>query len=302
MKIRFKTGSLTGKAYQVKDGVVLVGRSHVCTVRIPGKEFPSVSKQHLLLMLTPEGMSLTNNSSHSDTTFVDGLPIPPGHKTFISDGSVVRIGRQGADVEFKVEGDEGMKSSGLEVETGGGCATGTVGAVTAQATRGSMTKITSGGTVGTAMPGFQPTGLPTAGTRLPAENAAAGFQPTGALTAGTCFPSGLQSQLKGNANQESDVTADPGTRTNHGNDEKTRNPDGTIPVDPEDIKILIQEAIRRRKAKSMMRFGLVIGILCLAAMTYYLMRPRPESMLTWPRDANGRFACYTQSLVVPAAT
>ena len=282
MKIRFKTGSLAGKAYQVKDGVVLVGRSHVCTVRIPGKEFPSVSKQHLLLMLTPEGMSLTNNSSHSDTTFVDGLPIPPGHKTFISDGSVVRIGRQGADMEFKVEGDEGMTSSGLEVETGGGRATGTVGAVTAQATRGSMTKITSGGTVGTVMPGFQPTGLPTAGTRLP-EN----FH---------------QKPFKTFANQGTVTVHEQGAQTNHGDDEKTRNPDGTIPVDPEDIKILIQEAIRRRKAKSMMRFGLVIGILCLAAMTYYLMRPRPESILTWPKDANGRFACYTQSLVVPAAT
>lgn len=284
MKIRVTTGSLAGKSYLLRDGVVVIGRSHDCHVRIP-KESSSVSKRHLLLVLSPDGVSLTNNSSHSDTTFVDGASIPPGHKISIVDGNVVRIGRKGSDVEFQIEDDEGATSSGLEFGTRGGRPTETLGGTiaTGQATRGGMTQLTNGGTVGTVMPGFQPTGLPTVGTRLP-EN----FQQRPFKT--------VSSQGTVTVHEQGE-----GAPTDHGNDEKTLPPGGTIKVDPDEIKALIDEAILSRKRRAVFRFAVVVGVFILSAMTYYLLRPRPESELTWPTRSDGSYAVCRRAIPIPLA-
>lgn len=318
MKIRFTTGSLAGRTYALKDGIAVVGRSHDCHVRIP-KEFSSVSKRHLLLAKTPEGISLTNNSSHANTTFVDGASIPPGHKVFLRDGSVVRVGRQDTAAEFLIDDGDGAAYSGLEEATRGDRPTSTVGAATARMTSGAATQITKAGTVGTVMTALRQTGLPAAeglvtereshggGTTQIASGETTGTamptsQSAGLPTFGTRIPETFSPKhQKALMDQDLGAAAEPGTQSSL-DDEKTLPPGGTFKVDPEEIKKLIDEAIHIRKRRSALRFAVVVGVFLLSAITYYLLRPRPESELTWPKRADGSYAVCRRTIPVPLAT
>lgn len=276
--IIFTKGSLQGRSYPIGSNPVDIGRSHKCAIQAARDDNTVSGHPHLILRETNEGLVLFQQGSQPGTTFVDGGEVPQNNKILLTDGSEVEIGKMRATA-FKVAIAEGATVAGF------------------------------------AFPGERDAATLTVATSatLPPSVATSATLPPSVATSATLPPQSLRVEAQ-DADETFTGSADPGTiidaaennmqpKSRPGANNKTT-PGGTgfmpTPVaDSDEIKALIDYLGWQRKLKMIKRLIAVIAIFCAAAVCYWVLIPRPEKELTWPRTPQGAYDTKSVPLSTP---
>lgn len=278
--VKFIAGTLAGKAYPLGTAPVLIGRSRECNIVMP-KTYSRVSKRHVTLEAKDGRIFLTNLSTHANTTRVGSNVVPPQHRAPVFPGDEVRLGPDG-EIAFRIEReDDNATVAGFGFQAAGDAPTGNVAPVTHAHTM----------TLGTVAPGMQTITL---GTVAP------GMRQTEFTAAKTGAASMSRATMSQVPNDDCRTGTFDRQVTQDSRQEPETRPLETVFVNPDEIKKLLEEANRKRKMRSTMRFFAVGVVLCVAATLYYAVRPKPERVLTWPLDESGAYSVRIFKLPVPS--
>ncbi|HEX7186086.1 MAG TPA: trypsin-like peptidase domain-containing protein [Thermoanaerobaculia bacterium] len=120
LTIRHLSGSLSGKSQRVvlQEGQVLrLGRSPESDIKFSDSVDDSVSGLHAELSFDNGRLSVEDKRS-SNGTFVNGAPCPPFQKVAVPDGSRIRLGKQGPEMQVTAELAPAVAASAMATGTG----------------------------------------------------------------------------------------------------------------------------------------------------------------------------------------
>ena len=93
------SGTLTGKAFELENGFLTIGRSENCSVRFDPASERIASKQHAFIEATADGYYLTDNES-TNGTILNGTRI---YKSKIKNGDSIQFGKNGATASVAIQ-------------------------------------------------------------------------------------------------------------------------------------------------------------------------------------------------------
>lgn len=97
--LTINSGSLAGRIYELKEGVLTVGRNDNCTIRFDPLNEKIASKQHAAIQAQSDGFYLIDNNS-TNGTFLNGQPI---QSVKINSGDTIQFGRNGITASVFIE-------------------------------------------------------------------------------------------------------------------------------------------------------------------------------------------------------
>lgn len=267
-RIRFVKGTLDGKEFQIGETPVIIGRSRGSDIRIPDEiEFQDVSRSHVMLVNQGDALLAVNMSSHK--TLIDGHEIPPSHKARLVRGARITMGES---TEFRVlEPDDGMfelkpdetQNEEEEERKPSGNTQATVCAETSpDETKSTQTFATANAQTGDLTASM-----------------------TGALE-GDCDDAAGNAPFIAEAAEPDALPDDAHILSN------TALPTDQFPtviVSQEELDKLIEDRRKAKLFKTYKRMVVFAGSFLAVAVSYLCMRPHPETELTWPKRADGRF-------------
>jgi len=125
LTIRHLSGSLAGKSQRIamQEGQALrLGRAPESDIKFSDTADDSVSGHHAELSLQGGRLSIEDKRS-ANGTFVNGAPVPPFQKVAVPDGSRLRLGRQGPELQITLEQAPAAVAAGPAATATGAAAT-----------------------------------------------------------------------------------------------------------------------------------------------------------------------------------
>lgn len=279
-RIKFIKGALCGREFQIGAAPLIVGRSHKCDVHVPDEtDYQDISRNHV--MLIPQGDSLFVLNMSSRLTRVDGLKIPANHRMQVDVG--VKIG-MGKSTEFRIESDDGgLPAASVSDVATSDVASPETGACETNATMFAPDTAMPNGTLDVAA--AMPTAMATA--------AATSAMTAAATSAATSVPAALAADAPDDSAMDI-FTADEDDGEPDVDRQKTQGVDQTIAgrtvlISPEELASLIAANRTAKRRKTYRRMIVMVVASAIFAIAYLLMRPHPETSLTWPCDSTGHF-------------
>lgn len=273
----FKRGLLKDTGYPLGNGGVVFGRSSVDSDLKVEHDDNSVSRRHVELRVADGKVTLANLASLEGTTKVDGAPVPLNGSVELKPGSEVVLGSRGS-VAFVLRQDEVSPYSWQDQPESGAHLTATGATAGAAALSQDMDEIEMT-------------------SALPVDYiaVAARHEPTGddavPPDATDAFAANFADIEQRRYIEPTDVGGELGgteVETDSETDGKTRENKTIVAGDGDFQKINIEEK-RRRLLHRIKMFSLLLGAFAAISTAYFLMRPRPEAVLTWPKDAAGKY-------------
>lgn len=100
------------KKWVLNQSRIRIGRDPKCEVNLPGKQFPTVTGEHLVLDVALGMVRVSSLSDSSSETYLNDRLASPG--TVVRSGDVVRLGAGGPELNIRLLEPEGEQSSGYE--------------------------------------------------------------------------------------------------------------------------------------------------------------------------------------------
>lgn len=108
--LKFQSGSLGGKTFELSNGFLTIGRDENCNVRFDPQIETIVSKKHAYVEAKAEGFYLVDNQS-TNGTFLNGQKIQNAR---INSGDTIHFGRNGIQAAVLIESNSPVNSSPQE--------------------------------------------------------------------------------------------------------------------------------------------------------------------------------------------
>ena len=312
-KVVFRKGALVGREFSISASPVMIGRSHKNDIRIPDKsEYQDVSRTHLILSVESDSLTITNLSAQ--TTRVNGLQMPTSHKLTIADHATVAIGKLTEFMVTRVEAADSPPPAVARREDDLFDVDEADAPLAAGENRQIVTSATSFGSF--LEPRRAPTqtdsvqfGRPTMGDTSTGAAVVGLTQATGMVSADVTRETGaLRADAATGVSSEGEEIgtgvweSDPEPVSRHlppvPRSDVTIDV-GTVPVSQEEVRRLIEEHHRAASRKAYRRIGLLSFLFIALASAYFFLRPHPETSLTWPLTANGKYDIARFALSLP---
>lgn len=97
--LTIKSGSLAGQIFELREGVLTIGRMDNCTIRFDPLNEKIASKQHAAIQAHSDGFYLIDNQS-TNGTLLNGQPI---QNVKINSGDIIQFGRNGVEASVYIE-------------------------------------------------------------------------------------------------------------------------------------------------------------------------------------------------------
>jgi len=101
LSITIKSGTLSGRIFQLSEGFLTIGRGETCTIKFDRETERIASKQHAFIEAKFDGFYLSDNNS-TNGTFLNGQKV---QSTKLNSGDVVKFGQNGIEASVFIETD-----------------------------------------------------------------------------------------------------------------------------------------------------------------------------------------------------